>query len=290
MTIKQAQVKEDTTLTKISKQMGVEKTLFFRSLAIGGIFVNGKRVKKHNLKLKKGDTVSICFGVEPPNVEFNKNMIVYEDDLFICLNKPAGIPTQGTRCFDINHLYYFAKKYVNGYVGLHHRLDTDTSGLVLFTKDKTVNKYISDLFKNKQIKKQYLAVVHGSLKNKITIETPIGKLTELDVTKFWINTKNAKEAVTEIEPIVCDNNYSLIKVFPKTGRTHQIRVHLTSIKHPVVGDSFYNKNEFFRNLRQLLHCSSLEFIHPVTKKTCKIEAPLFEDFKTFVGKYLKTAL
>ncbi len=290
MTIKQIKVKENTTLTKVSKQMGVEKELFFRSLEIGGIFVNGKRIKKAKYKLKPGDDVSICFGVEPPDVEFHKNMVVYEDDFLICLNKPAGIPTQGTRCFDINHLYYFVKQYVGSYVGLHHRLDTDTSGLVLFTKDKSINKYVSDLFKDKLIKKQYLAVVHGFFDKEVTIDKPIGKLTGLDVTKFWVNTEKAKPAITQIEPIAFNNDYSLIKAFPKTGRTHQIRVHLASIKHPVVGDTFYNKNEIFRNLRQLLHCQSLEFIHPVTKKQCKIEAPVLEDFKTFVGKYIKTAL
>lgn len=290
MSIKQIFVSEESTLTKLSKISGVDKDSFFSALKLGGVWVNGKRINKHNYKLVKGDSVSICYGIQPPDVNFDKSWIAYEDDFFLCLNKPAGIPTQGTRYFDINHLYYFAKKYVNNYVGLHHRLDTDTSGLVLFTKDKKINKYTSGLFENKKITKQYIAVVHGCFDKDLTINKPIGKLKGLEESKFWVNAQDAKDAVTEIKTVEFNKDYSIIHAFPKTGRTHQIRVHLTSIGFPVVGDSFYNKNEMFRNLRQLLHCQQLEFKHPIYKKTCKIEAKIPEDFKTFIGKYFKSEL
>jgi len=290
MQISKLTVEKDTTLTKLSKNLGIEKDAFFIALKIGGILVNNKRINKHNYRLSKGDSVSICHGATPPDVSFDKNWVIFEDDYFICLNKPAGIPTQGTRCFDVNHLYYFAKEYVNNYVGLHHRLDTFTSGLVLFTKDKKVNKYTADLFEKKQIEKQYLAVVHGCFEKDMVIDKPIGKLQGLEKAKFWVNTQDAKKSITEVKVINSNSSFSLLKVFLKTGRTHQIRVHLASIGFPVVGDLFYNKNETFRNLRQLLHCQSLEFKHPISKKICKIEVAPPEDFQTFIGKYLESDL
>ncbi|BBB32871.1 23S rRNA pseudouridine1911/1915/1917 synthase [Thermotomaculum hydrothermale] len=276
-------VSKNIDLIKLANIKGIDSQNLKKSLAIGGILVNNKRIKKIDTKLKKGDRVSICLDENPPEFEFSKDWIVYEDEYLIIVNKPQGITTQGTMCYDINHLYYFVKQYLNGYAGLHHRLDRDTSGLVLFTKKKEVNKEVAKLFKNREIKKYYITIVHGRLERKKEINQPIGLIPESNPKKWWVNMPESKQAITIVKPIEVLKNFTLIEAMPLTGRTHQIRVHLSSIGHPILGDKFYNQEEK-SNYSLMLHCKKLEFNHPVTKKKVTIETDMPERFKDLLKK------
>ncbi len=271
---------KNTTLKKLAIFNGIEEQKLLKTIKSGGVIVNKKRVKDADVKIKKGDIVSICIDENPPDFEFSKEWIVFEDDFLIVLNKPQGMTTQGTMCYDINHLYYFVKEYLKGYAGLHHRLDRDTSGLVLFTKKREVNKAVSDMFKNREIKKTYIAIVHGILKNEITINKPIGLIPHSSPKKWWVNMPQSKEAETLIKPLKIFDNFTLVEAMPLTGRTHQIRVHLASINHPIVGDKFYNQEEVLK-LSLMLHCKKLDFNHPVYKKRVTIVSDTPLRFKEF---------
>jgi len=273
-------VEKNTTLGKFVKFKGIEEKKFLKALKIGGVIVNKKRVSCANKKIKKGDIVSICIDESPPDFEFSKEWIVLEDDFLIILNKPQGMTTQGTMCYDINHLFYFVKEYLKGYAGLHHRLDRDTSGLVLFTKKREVNKAVSQMFKKKEINKTYIAIVHGVLKNEITINKPIGLIPHSSPKKWWVNMPQSKKAETLIKPLKTFDNFTFVEAMPITGRTHQIRVHLASINHPIVGDKFYNQEEGLKN-SLMLHCKKLEFNHPVYKKRITIVSDTPLRFKEF---------
>ena len=269
-------------LSRLARTLDISGEELALALLLGGIQVNGKRVRDAAFIVPQGASVSVCWGEEPPSFTFDPDWIVFEDNFLICMNKPAGMTTQGTRCFDINHLYFFVKKYLGGYAGLHHRLDRDTTGLVLFTRDQTVNRAIGKLFQHKTIRKSYLALVHGEIDGTMTVDSPIGRVPKLKPARFWIHGENPKDATTELTPLAVKNGLTLVEARPLTGRTHQVRVHLAASGYPIVGDSFYNHNEILRNLRPLLHCRNLLFPHPVTGKEMELHAPLPEDFKSFL--------
>ncbi len=271
-------VEKNTVLNKFAKIKGIDITKLKKSLEIGGVLINNRRIKDLTYKLKKGDKISICIDEKIPEFKFSTDWIVYEDDYLIVLNKPQGMTTQGTMCYDINHLYYFVKRYLKGYAGLHHRLDRDTSGLVLFTKKKEANKPVSELFKNKEIKKTYIAIVDGNLTEEIKIQKPIGRIPQSEPKKWWINMPDSKEAITTVKPLKTTKNYTLIEAMPLTGRTHQIRVHLASAGYPILGDKFYNPEDS-TTYPLMLHCKKLEFNHPITKKRITIETDVPERFK-----------
>ncbi len=275
---------KNSTLGKIIEANGIPPEKAEKSAKLGGILVNGKRVKNLNHKVKRGDKISVCVDEKPPEAEFSEKWIRFIDNYLMALNKPQGITTQGTMCFDVNHLYYFAKQYANGYVGLHHRLDRDTSGLVLFTLSKKVNKPIGLMFKEKKIKKTYYAIVHGVLKKETEINVPIGKIPQSEPVKWWVNMPQSKQAITKAIPCkTIQNKFTLAKLIPLTGRTHQLRIHLASIGHPIVGDKFYNPEET-EPCSLMLHCKTLEFIHPKTGKQVKIDTELPERFENFIKR------
>ncbi len=282
MPLKSIIAKKKIRLDHLPRALGISGDELAKAVELGGVQVNGKRIKKNSTVVSAGDRVSVCWGETPPDFSFSPEWIIFEDDWLICVNKPAGMTTQGTRCFDVNHLYFFIKQHLNGYVGLHHRLDRDTTGLVLFTKNRGVNRAVGALFREKTIRKRYYAIVHGEVKHPFIIEQPIGRVPDLTPARYWINGENPKPAVTEIAPLGVRNGLSLVSASPRTGRTHQIRVHLASAGFPIVGDSFYNHDESLRNLRPLLHCAQLAFPHPVTGKSLTLHAPLPEDFKSFL--------
>jgi len=274
-----------TTILKLAEFKGIEREKLEKSLKIGGVIVNGRRIKNKNFAVKKGDKVSICIDENPPEIEFSEDWIVFKDEFLTIVNKPQGLTTQGTMCYDVNHLYYFVKQHCKSYVGLHHRLDRDTSGLILFTLKKEANKPVSEMFKNKKIEKTYIAVVNGILKKKKEIDFPIGRIPASQPAKWWTNMPNSKEAKTIVKPLKTGKKYSLIEAMPLTGRTHQIRVHLASIGHPILGDRFYNAEEK-ENFSLMLHCKRLRFNHPITGKKITVETDLPERFQKILEKGL----
>lgn len=172
--------------------------------------------------------------------------------------------------------------------GVVHRIDKDTSGLVIIAKNDKSHIDISEQIKNREVKKTYFALVRGNIKeNEAVINMPIGRSTK-DRKKMAVN-KKGKEAITEFKVIKRYNGFTYIEVNIKTGRTHQIRVHMAEIGYPIVGDEVYsNGRNPFEVKGQCLHAAKLEFIHPTTKEKVKFEAPLPEYFKNILDELNKS--
>ena len=168
--------------------------------------------------------------------------------------------------------------------GIVHRLDKDTSGLLIIAKNDKAHIELSSQIQNRQVKKMYLALVRGNVpEEEASIDMPIGRSTK-DRKKMAV-TQNGKRAITHFKVLQRFGNYTFMQVIIETGRTHQIRVHMAEIGHPVVGDMVYSngKNEF-GIVGQMLHAKSLEFIHPITRKPMHLEAPLPRYFEEVLKK------
>ena len=214
--------------------------------------------------------------------------VIYEDDNIIVVNKPKGLvvhPANGNLDGTlVNAIMSICKDTLSGIggeirPGIVHRLDKDTSGLLIVAKNDEAHIKMSEQIKNREVKKIYIALVRGQVpEEEATINMPIGRSTK-DRKKMAV-CKDGKEAVTHFKVLQRFNKYTLLQIKIDTGRTHQIRVHLSEIGYPVIGDSVYSngKNEF--NVEgQMLHAQKLEFKHPITQEQINLEAPLPEYFK-----------
>jgi len=217
--------------------------------------------------------------------EIRPEKILYEDNWLLFYAKEPGIPTQGTISDNYNNVYAALKRYLRkrasaAYAGLHHRLDSDTSGVLLFTKNKKANAAIHSQFKNRQVKKIYLALVHGmpDFKEKIFSGT-IGKHRG----KYYFKEKGqGKAAVTAFQFVAGYSDYALISAYPETGRTHQIRLQLAALGLPILGDPLYGRESGREVPRTMLHAHALTVRHPADRKELALTADLCEDMKTLV--------
>jgi len=215
----------------------------------GAVKVNGKTVKP-SFKLSPGDKIDFTLPPPPSNDIPPENIpldIIYEDSDLIILNKPAGMivhPARGnTHGTLVNALSYYSKELSSGLgdfrPGIVHRLDKNTTGIMVATKNDTAQWKIAKQFENRQIEKTYLAIVHGSPElNADRISAPLGVHPRARE-KYAIRPETGKEAITFYEVIESFHGFSLLKLSPRTGRTHQIRVHLSYIKHSIVADDMY---------------------------------------------------
>jgi 23S rRNA pseudouridine1911/1915/1917 synthase len=260
------------------------------------IKVNGQAISKH-YRLARGDLITIedlkrtaSSEIEPEKISLK---IVYEDASLAVISKKAGILTHPTPQRKnhtlVNALLYHYRKLsgLSGRdrAGIVHRLDKNTSGLLIVAKDDAAHGLLSDMFKKRLIKKTYAALVWGSFSSrKGEIILPIGR-SGLDRKKMSISIDRGREAVTKFEVAEEFAGLTLLDIHPETGRTHQIRVHLSYIDHPVIGDEVYGTKQsqrLARDLgleRQFLHARRLEFTHPVTGKQLKIEDRLAGDLQ-----------
>lgn len=259
----------------------------------GYISVNNVVVKP-SYKLKLKDNIFIKDGyikdvtVEKKDIPLD---IVYEDNDIIIINKPSGLVVHpGNGNYNntlVNGLLYYTDNLSNNNglerVGIVHRIDKDTSGLILACKNNKAHEVMALEFKNHTIKRTYIALLEGVLPhNKVTVDAPIGR----DVNnrlKMAVTNKNSKNAITHIEVIKRYKNYTLVKCLLETGRTHQIRVHTKYIGYPVFNDPVYS-NKPCTEFGQFLHSYSMEFNHPITKKHLYFECPLPKDFQDFLNK------
>ena len=263
------------------------------------ILVNGSKIKS-SYKVKLDD--EICMQIpEPKETEIIAENIplevLYEDDDIIAINKPKGMvvhPANGNYTGTlVNALLYRCKDSLSGIggqirPGIVHRLDKDTSGVIIVAKNDKAHLNLSEQIKNHKVKKTYIALVRGNIPNdEATIDIPIGR-SKKDRKKMDID-KNGKNAITHFKVLERFDGYTLLKVNIETGRTHQIRVHLMTIGYPIVGDIVYsNGKNPFKVTGQMLHAKSIEFKHPITGENMKIEAPLpkyFEDVIKELKKY-----
>ncbi|GMO64538.1 MAG: RluA family pseudouridine synthase [Endomicrobiia bacterium] len=254
------------------------------------ILVNNKIISS-NYKLKYCDVITFEFKdekvllIEPENIRLN---IIYEDTDIIVINKPAGIVVHpacghfsGTL---LNALagYYYKKNYKPYLV---HRLDKDTSGVIIFAKNEKAKTDISKQFQNRNVKKIYYVAVKGTIiENRGKIEAPLGR-SKQNRKLMTVNSLARKIAITEFKTILRNDGYTLLEVRIITGRTHQIRSHMKYINHPVVGDKQYGGPKIINGKqfnRQMLHSYNISFVHPRTMKIMEFTAELPKDMKRMI--------
>ena len=212
--------------------------------------------------------------------------VIYEDNHIIVVEKTPNIPSQSDKTGDIDMLtlvkQYIKEKYNkpgNVYLGLVHRLDRPVGGIMIFAKTSKAASRLSNQVREKIFKKEYLAVCNGIFDKKFgTISLPIARK-ENSIIERCIS-ENGQPAITHYEVLKEFDNYSLVKCSLETGRTHQIRVHMSAIGHPLLGDSLYGSISDLIN-RQALHCFNLQFIHPVYNNDLNFWGDLPNDFKIF---------
>lgn len=262
----------------------------------GLVLVDNKNIKS-NYRLNNGDflKISIPFPEEyeilPENISLD---IVYEDEDVILINKPKGMVVhpaaghyEGTL---VNALMHHCKDNLSGIngvlrPGIVHRIDMDTTGIIIACKNDKAHISLSEQLKEHSITRYYYAICHNSFSESSgTVDAPIGRH-PIDRKKMAINHKNGKEAITHYEILQNYGKYAFIKCRLETGRTHQIRVHMASIGHPLLGDNVYcSAKTPFKLQGQTLHAGVLGFVHPKTGEYMEFEAPLPEYFEKLLKK------
>ena len=260
------------------------------------ILVNGKSIKS-SYDVKEGDIITIdevdeYVDIVAENIPLD---IVYEDEYLLVVNKPSGMvvhpaPGNYTKTL-VNALLYHCKDLstINGVIrpGIVHRIDKDTTGVLVVAKNDESHNFLSKQLQTHSMKREYIALVEGRLKeDKGTINKPIGR-NKKDRLKMGI-VEDGKRAVTHYEVLERYKNTTLIKCVLETGRTHQIRVHMASIGHPLVGDEVYGfKKQRFKLKGQVLHAKTLGFIHPKTKEYMEFTTNLPEYYNNLIEKLRK---
>lgn len=284
-------IEEDIKLSEYLRCNAEFSSRFIRKATRDGrIKVNNEKVNL-SYKLKDKDIIEIKIDKEEEQDIIPEKMdleIVYEDEDIIVVNKPKGMVVHPTKrhlngTLSNGLLYYFKEKNENSIVRLVNRLDMDTSGLILVAKNAFSHMALArDMQKNVFVK-SYLAIVHGNMKdNKGVIDKPIYRVGEGTIKR--VIDDRGQRSVTRFEVIERYNDANLVRLTLETGRTHQIRVHLSSIGHPIFGDALYGKEEKEYIERQALHAYKLEFPHPKSRKIIKLESDMPLDMKSLIDK------
>lgn len=291
-------LEENNRLDKyISEKLNISRSKVQKLVDDGNILVNGKNTKSSYL-LKYGDVIDT-------NLELDREIdivgedikldILYEDDYLLVVNKESGMvvhpaPGHYTKTL-VNALIYHCNNKlssVNGNIrpGIVHRIDADTSGVLVVAKNDMVHDNLAKQIKDKTVKREYIALVNGIINEEsATIDAPIGR-SDTDRKKMCVTAFNSKEAITNIYVLERLNNATLIKCVLNTGRTHQIRVHLDYINHSVVNDPLYgNKKLIDEDFGQMLHAKTLGFIHPVTKEYMEFTSEVPKRFNEIVDMF-----
>ena len=263
------------------------------------VLVNDKVVKA-NYRVKTDDEVSFYLpkSIEPEILPQNIPLdVLYEDDDVIIINKPKGMvvhPAAGHyKDTLVNGLLYHCKDSLSGIngvmrPGIVHRIDMNTTGSLIVCKNDLSHNHIASQLKEHSITRKYHAIVYGVLKDDFgTIDKPIGR-SDADRKKMAVNDKNGRNATTHYKVLQRFDKYTYIECQLETGRTHQIRVHMSSINAPLVGDTLYNTKPSATLMnRQALHAYRISFPHPISGKTMKFVAPVPEDMTSFLDSIAK---
>ena len=291
-----ADVNNERLDSYISKSnLDLSRSMVQKLIKENRVFVNGKN-EKESYKIKVNDNITIQIEepksskLEAQDIPLN---IIYEDNDIIVINKPKGMVVHPGNGNPDNTLVNAVLAHCKGSLsgiggeirpGIVHRIDKDTSGLIIVAKNDKSHINLSEQIKNHEVTKIYTALVKGNIsEDEATIDMPIGR-DKKDRKKMSV-TRDGKEAVSHIKVVKRYGNYTLIRVKIDTGRTHQIRVHMAKIGHPVVGDEVYSsgKNEFGVK-GQMLHSTILKFKHPISGKEIMLEAPLPQYFEDVLSK------
>lgn len=251
------------------------------------VMINGEIVNKREYVLQENDEiivdVSYFENIDYPPSRYNLE-ILYEDDYILVVNKPSKViiypenkELSKTMANYIAH--YYTKTNQNLTIRHVHRLDIDTTGCLVYAKDVFTHSYLSGLFENGKVKKEYYAIVYGIIDTVGKIDSPIGRNRH---NNLMMVTKTGANALTHYKPIKYYDNKTLLNVEIKTGRTHQIRVHMSSIKHPLVGDKMYGTLDDAS--RVMLHCQHIGFVHPILGYWVDFYAELPNDMKKIMGE------
>lgn len=277
---------------------GFSRSSIKKNIDDGNILLNGKKVKA-GMKLKDGDIVDVDIpepkeiSTKPQDIDIN---IIYEDEDIVIINKEQGMvvhPAVGN--YDgtlVNALLFKIKDLsgINGEIrpGIVHRLDKDTSGLLVIAKNDNAHRYLAKQLEDKTCHRNYLALCDGNFKEDTgTIQTQIDR-DKKDRKKMAVTSSGGRVAITDYKVLERFGKYTLVEFSLKTGRTHQIRVHSKYIGHPVVGDMTYGRQkQEFKLDGQLLHAYKLEFIHPTSKELVSFECNLPDYFEKVLTKLRK---
>ena len=276
----------------------ISRTAVKRLIEENKIRVNGN-VSKPSYEVKTGDLIQIEEDVPKESHIIAQEIpvdVIYEDNDILVINKPKGMVVHpgngnpdGTLANAVMGLCGDTLSGIGGEIrpGIIHRLDKDTSGIIVIAKNDKAHIDISNQIKNRTTSKKYIALVRGQIKeDEATINMPIGR--SLKDRKKMAVRKDGKEAITHFKVLKRYPDYTLLELKIDTGRTHQIRVHMSEIGHPVVGDYIYsNGKNPFNVTGQMLHAKTIEFVHPTTKDKVKFEAPIpkyFQDVLEYLDK------
>lgn len=273
----------------LAEELGISRSTVKKMIDEGFVLVNGKEVKA-SLILSDADELFVKDGFikeasfEAEDIPIN---IVYEDDDLLVINKKSGMVvhpgngnTSGTL---VNALMHYTKNLSNKEAfrpGIVHRIDKDTSGLMLVAKNDKAHDILAEGFKNKTIKREYIALVCGVIgEDSGVIDAPIGRDAK-DRKKMCVTSENSKKAVTHFKVLKRYEHYTLLRLILDTGRTHQIRVHMKYIEHPVYNDPVYGKA--YNDFGQFLHSASIDFEQPTTHEHLHFECDIPKEFKDFL--------
>lgn len=273
----------------LAEELGISRSTVKKMIDEGFVLVNGKEVKA-SLILSEADELFVKDGFikeasfEAEDIPIN---IVYEDDDLLVINKKSGMVvhpgngnTSGTL---VNALMHYTKNLSKKEAfrpGIVHRIDKDTSGLMLVAKNDKAHDILAEGFKNKTIKREYIALVCGVIgEDSGVIDAPIGRDAK-DRKKMCVTSENSKKAVTHFKVLKRYEHYTLLRLILDTGRTHQIRVHMKYIGHPVYNDPVYGKA--YNDFGQFLHSASIDFEQPTTHEHLHFECDLPKEFQDFL--------
>lgn len=273
----------------LAEELGISRSTVKKMIDEGFVLVNGKEVKA-SLILSDADELFVKDGFikeasfEAEDIPIN---IVYEDNDLLVINKKSGMVvhpgngnTSGTL---VNALMHYTKNLSNKEAfrpGIVHRIDKDTSGLMLVAKNDKAHDILAEGFKNKTIKREYIALVCGVIgEDSGVIDAPIGRDAK-DRKKMCVTSENSKKAVTHFKVLKRYEHYTLLRLILDTGRTHQIRVHMKYIGHPVYNDPVYGKA--YNDFGQFLHSASIDFEQPTTHEHLHFECDVPKEFQDFL--------
>lgn len=258
----------------------------------GLIFVNHKQ-RHFNFKMKTGDQILIVMSEEVPSDLIAPMAgdvdVVFEDEYMLVINKPPGIASLPAKARTSKTManvvkYYLQQNHENGTIHLVTRLDRDTSGLMVFAKNSYAHSLLDQILHSDKFQKYYLAIVDGNMDPENgKVDLPIG----IDKKAFYLRTidhEMGKRSQTLYRTVKKYHDASLIKLKLLTGRTHQIRVHMKAVGHPIIGDYMYTKVHDPRIDRQALHCAELKIVHPVSHQLLDLSAPLPVDMTELCQK------
>ena len=273
----------DTLLNYLYSNLDIPKKKIKSYLTHGSIYVNNVKTTKYDYKVYKDMIILIDTKTKSTNkLLFD---IIYEDQYIIVVNKPSGLLTISTNKEKEKTLYHYVSEYLksknkNNKVFIVHRLDKDTSGIVLLAKDEKTKNRLQKDWNNIVKLREYIAVVNGNLNDKK--KKLINKLSETKTNFVYVSKNNiGKDAITNYEVIKEKNNYSLLKVNIETGRKNQIRVQLANINHAIVGDKKYGNDDKKYN-RLYLHANRLKIFYPIKKKEITFTTDIPSEFKKII--------